>query len=1177
MARWLETLSEFSYKLEHRAGVKHANADGLSRRACIDCKQCGRVELRDGGPTWTELTEPVASNPLLTGRPVAPSQSALMSLQRKPEGARCGDGQWRSDEPSGTKLKEPVASNPLLTGRPGCSLTSELQEPPGVDEYHPRQSSTDGQSWIEPTEPVADNPLLSVYPVASSESRLVRLQQEPDTAVGEVYHAVKSGQPLGEDLLSQADPELRRLGKLLPAMSLREDGVLMVRVVLNNRARLCAVCPQDMRSTHIWETHRQVHSGIGRTISKLQLHWYWPGMTADVRRAVKTCEICQLGKHGGVQTSQRRHRLFAGRPWQRVAVDLVGPMPKTARGNQWILVLTDHFTRWQDALPITVATTPVVAHTLDERVFCYMGLPEQIHTDQGAQFESELMAELCHLWGVTKTRTTPYHPQANGMVERNNRGLGDSLRTLLLNTGPDDWDLLLPQVMRAFRGTPHSATGETANYMMLGREVRLPDQLQDHPPPLETDSPQQYLVELDQRLQTAHHLLRQQQMQIRGEDAEEPMLFTEGDLVLMVNKRRRKGQNPKLQAKFVGPYTVVACYHTHTYKIEMHGQTSIQSESRLKLYRPCSRQEGQAPRLTEPARRPNMRGAIPRRPPKPRSDGTEVPVVEPLPVALPEVPPELPEVLPELLKVQNAVPRTVMSPNGTLVAIGTDGMPLMSPPTYAAEDPMVTLPSSSRNDDSPLPVVEAPKSRENISQEERQLQTVPFQTTRSGRVSQPTVRFQDFAGIRRVRNPDEEKEWPKLVGRAESQGTQTKGQGYRHTRSRLDVCAVTFAQALKQSSHPPPSAHRVNLIKSVKAMEELLDYSMDTSMEDVAGDIHMEELTGVRSKFPEAPKNSKVRIAHKPIHRVAASPMTKGPCGTPVRINAIQTMTISPTTTKRPQQGRPKHQKRGDDSFSKGPDIVNAAPSIKRKKVEALNSACTHPECKGSKIVGVPTGRWLTHRTQRKLEAALKASKVDHICKVCELKGKDGKAMARHLPQHFLRVFCQCGKSSNSRDMMLRHQRQYRGGELQSQHGGVPGQLYEVDMGSYTAWCHHVDLQQPSQFGECLPTTIGKSTSQPRTTPSRRLNLTTSPKKKTMINVAVTPSPPPMDRSRPVPVPVFPSISTNQVKEFQMDLNALEQDILAIRRAASSAENLYSTLKARLPHIYLINRDRCSP
>ena len=134
---------------------------------------------------------------------------------------------------------------------------------------------------------------------------------------------------------------------------------------------------------------------MSRTLSRIQLAWYWPGMTADVRRVVRSCEVCQAAKSGGNHQPGGRQRLFVGRPWQKVAVDLVGPMPETTRGNRWILVLTDHFTRWQDAIALPDATAPVVATALDERVFCYLGLPEQIRTVQGAQFESSLMAELC--------------------------------------------------------------------------------------------------------------------------------------------------------------------------------------------------------------------------------------------------------------------------------------------------------------------------------------------------------------------------------------------------------------------------------------------------------------------------------------------------------------------------------------------------------------------------------------------------------------------------------------------------------------------------------------------------------------------------------------------------------------------------------------------------------------
>ena len=92
-----------------------------------------------------------------------------------------------------------------------------------------------------------------------------------------------------------------------------------------------------------------------------------------------------------------------------MAVDLVGPRPETWARNRWILILMERFTRWQDAISIPDTTATGVAATLDQRVFCYLGLPEQLHSDQGAQFESQLMEELCALWRMDKTHDTLSH------------------------------------------------------------------------------------------------------------------------------------------------------------------------------------------------------------------------------------------------------------------------------------------------------------------------------------------------------------------------------------------------------------------------------------------------------------------------------------------------------------------------------------------------------------------------------------------------------------------------------------------------------------------------------------------------------------------------------------------------------------------------------------------------
>jgi len=204
-----------------------------------------------------------------------------------------------------------------------------------------------------------------------------------------------------------------------------------------------------------------------------------------------------------------------------VAVDLVGPMPLTPRENSWILVLTDRFTRWAEVLAIPNASASTVARVLYQHVFCYFGLPEQIHSDQGAQFQSQLMSDLCRLWGVNQSRTTPYQPKGNRVVERNNQMLGDALRSLLLSRSQEEWDTVLPQVMRAYRSTPHTSTCETPNLLMLGRKTQVPDHLTYHI--LEQDySVHEYASELVEQMKVTHKILREKQWQVRKEDSEEP-------------------------------------------------------------------------------------------------------------------------------------------------------------------------------------------------------------------------------------------------------------------------------------------------------------------------------------------------------------------------------------------------------------------------------------------------------------------------------------------------------------------------------------------------------------------------------------------------------------------------------------------------------------------------------
>lgn len=125
----------------------------------------------------------------------------------------------------------------------------------------------------------------------------------------------------------------------------------------------------------------------------------------------------------------------------------------------------------------------------------------------------------------------PYYPQANGVMERNNRTLGDALHALLLDRDSLELYRLLPHIMHTMRVTPNSGTGETVNY----RELRLPDELSGHPPPLPPDSTTKYALDRDEELRSAHLASQIRQLQIREEDQEEPLLYTTRDRVWVFN------------------------------------------------------------------------------------------------------------------------------------------------------------------------------------------------------------------------------------------------------------------------------------------------------------------------------------------------------------------------------------------------------------------------------------------------------------------------------------------------------------------------------------------------------------------------------------------------------------------------------------------------------------------
>ena len=350
------------------------------------------------------------------------------------------------------------------------------------------------------------------------------------------------------------------------------------------------VVPQSLTPTIIRQYHDAPgsggHLGGDKTLLKIRRYYYWPGMRQEIKLWCLSCETCcrKKGTHLRTHAPLRVHNV--GVPWERVAVDLTGPFPRTKRGNNHLLVAVDYFTRWPEAIPVASKHAEVCARTLVDNIFTRFGAPCELHSDQGRSFESTVFHKALELMGVRKTRTTALRPQSDGAVERLIRSVVTQL-SMFVDTTQDDWDLQVPLVLMALRGAPHSTTGVSPAMMLFGREISLPSTLVRGVPPQISPVPSRlrYPAWLRERLQQLHHEVRDRvhAITIRRKERYDVRARSPGfqadDLVWLFDPRRRRKRNPKLQSPWTGPYLILAMLNDVVAEVRLHGNPRAKSRT----------------------------------------------------------------------------------------------------------------------------------------------------------------------------------------------------------------------------------------------------------------------------------------------------------------------------------------------------------------------------------------------------------------------------------------------------------------------------------------------------------------------------------------------------------------------------------------------------------------------
>ena len=512
IACWLEHLQQYDFRIEHRPGRNHGNADALSRRPCghTSCKHCEQMENREKSQREAES----ASNDprVLESLKVATVSVVPADL--------ANEFPWTHTDLLEAQLQDPEIG-------PVVKWKNEGTRPP----------------W----------PTVAPY---SEDTKVYWSQWDSLCLKEDVLYRIWEN-PAGN----------RQILQLLLPKKLR---------------------PQVLHALHNTETGG--HFGIHKTLGRVRERFYWCQCRRDTEAWCRSCDLCASRKGPPKKIRAPMAQYNVASPMERLAVDVMGPLPVTESGNRYLLIAMDYFSKWPEAyaLPNQEATT--VAEVLVKELVCRFGVPLYIHSDQGRNFESAVFGEMCNLLGMTKTRTTPLHPQSDGMVERFNRTLEAQL-SMFVEDHQKDWDQLVPLMLMAYRTAVHETTGCTPASLMFGRDLKLPiDILYGRPETEHAQHTTSYALKLQERLEKVHHFARQrlQMMSDRMKRHYDNQLMGSklqaGTAVWLYNPHRRKGITPKLMRNWQGPYVVIKCINDLVYRIQLGPKSKPKVVHRNRLW-----------------------------------------------------------------------------------------------------------------------------------------------------------------------------------------------------------------------------------------------------------------------------------------------------------------------------------------------------------------------------------------------------------------------------------------------------------------------------------------------------------------------------------------------------------------------------------------------------------------
>ncbi|XP_047482831.1 uncharacterized protein LOC125034845 [Penaeus chinensis] len=378
------------------------------------------------------------------------------------------------------------------------------------------------------------------------------------------------------------------------SMYILRRGVLYRQVKIGNLEREQLLVPSQCRSAVLDLAHSSImggHLATGKTKDRVMEKFFWPGITKDIERYCRSCDVCQRTvDKGKVRRAKLGKMPIIGEPFSRLAVDIVGPIdPRSSDGSRYILTVVDFATRYPEAVALQNIDTISVAEAL-VNIFSRVGIPREVLSDRGTQFTSAVMQEVYRLLSIQSITTTPYHAMCNGLVEKFNGTLKRTLKRMCVEQ-PKEWHRYLSPILFAYREVPQTSTKFSPFELVYGHAVRGPMTLlrelfDGEVKEPETRSSYEYVINLRERLEDTCRMAlmelknAQEVAQYYYDRKTKDRVIVSGDDVLLLLPTNSN----KLLFQWKGPFRVVGSPNRLNKIVNVNGTLRKYHINMLKRY-----------------------------------------------------------------------------------------------------------------------------------------------------------------------------------------------------------------------------------------------------------------------------------------------------------------------------------------------------------------------------------------------------------------------------------------------------------------------------------------------------------------------------------------------------------------------------------------------------------------